>query len=193
MVYENKELTVGTKTIFFRSAQKEDAKVLIDYLKTTAGETPFLIREPEEITISLEQEQNFIEEKEKAARELMLLAFDGENHIGNCSISLLGNYSRYAHRCEISIALYQKYCGHGIGRKMMEIALWKAKEMGYEQAELEVAASNQRAIRLYESLGFQTYGTFPNNMKYKDGTYEDAYWMMKKLTSTDCIFRNSEV
>ncbi len=64
---------------------------------------------------------------------------------------------------------------------MMEEALFAARNMGYEQAELEVAASNLRAIRLYESLGFQKYGTFPNNMKYKDGAYEDADWMMKKL------------
>ena len=30
-------------------------------------------------------------------------------------------------------------------------------------------------------MGFKIMGTFPNNMKYKDGTYADAYWMMKKL------------
>ncbi len=63
----------------------------------------------------------------------------------------------------------------------MEEALSKARELGYGQAELEVASSNKPAIHLYESLGFCKYGTFPNNMKYKDGTYEDACWMMKKL------------
>ena len=48
-----------------------------------------------------------------------------------------------------------------------------------------VAASNYPAIALYESLGFSKYGVFPNNMKYKDGTYEDAFWMMKKLGAPD--------
>ena len=33
----------------------------------------------------------------------------------------------------------------------------------------------------YEKLGFKKYGTFPDNMKYSDGKYMDAYWMMKKL------------
>ncbi len=28
---------------------------------------------------------------------------------------------------------------------------------------------------------FEKYGTFPDNMKYADGSYMDAYWMMKKL------------
>ena len=63
----------------------------------------------------------------------------------------------------------------------MEAALKTAKDMGYEQAELEVAASNYMAIALYKSLGFSKYGIFPDNMKYRDGTYEDAVWMMKKL------------
>ena len=34
---------------------------------------------------------------------------------------------------------------------------------------------------MYEKLGFVKYGTFPDNMKYKDGNYVDAYCMMKKL------------
>ena len=50
-----------------------------------------------------------------------------------------------------------------------------------EQAELEVIADNKNAIALYEALGFVKYGQFPNNMKYADGTYADAIWMMKKL------------
>ena len=56
-----------------------------------------------------------------------------------------------------------------------------AKEAGYEQAELEVISDNQRAIALYRSLGFEKYGTFPDNVRYSDGTYADADWMMKKL------------
>ena len=58
-----------------------------------------------------------------------------------------------------------------------------AKKAGYEQAELEVIANNKPAIALYEKLGFQKYGTFPDNMKYADGSYADAYWMMKKPVS----------
>lgn len=181
MFYEEEEIEINHKKIIFRSAREDDAGQLMAYLKETSQETPFLIREPEEINISLQQERNFLKEKEKDPRELLLLAIEDGNHMGSCAISSLGTFARYAHRCSISIALYQKYCGRGIGRKMMEAALEAAKGMGYEQAELEVAASNYLAIALYKSLGFSKYGVFPDNMKYKDGTYEDAFWMMKKL------------
>ena len=89
--------------------------------------------------------------------------------------------ARWAHRCEVAIALYQKYCGRGIGKKMMETALEAARRMGYEQAELDVVSANQAALRLYEKLGFKRYGVFPHNMKYRDGSYADCIWMMKEL------------
>lgn len=181
MVIKEKVVQIGDEEILLRSAREEDAEQLMDYLAQTAKETRYLIREPEESIVTLEQERQFIREREEDARGFLLIASTQGKQIGSCSVSSLGSYSRYAHRCSIAIALYQAYCGRGIGRKMMEEALSKARELGYGQAELEVASSNKPAIHLYESLGFCKYGTFPNNMKYKDGTYEDACWMMKKL------------
>ena len=81
----------------------------------------------------------------------------------------------------MAIALYKEYCGCGIGKAMLETVLDVATELGYEQAELEVVAGNESAISLYEKLGFKKYATFQDNMKYADGSYCDAYGMMKKL------------
>ena len=93
----------------------------------------------------------------------------------------IGPFKRYAHRCGIAIALYQEYCGCGIGKIMMQTVLDVAKKSGYEQAELEVISDNKGAIALYRNLGFEKYGSFPNNMRYSDGTYANADWMMKTL------------
>lgn len=172
---------IQEKEYILRSAREEDAPQLIEYLKQTTGESPYLLREPEEVTLTLAQEQSFIRAKEDDERELMLLCFDGERHVGNCSVMAVSSLKRLTHRCEVAIALYQEYCGRGIGSKMMETALETAKQMGYEQAELEVVSANQAAIRLYEKLGFKQYGVFPHNMKYKDGSYGDCAWMMKEL------------
>lgn len=175
------------REVVLRAAVPEDAADLIQYLKVTSGETPFLIREPDEITITMESEVAFIQNKIDSERELMLLAFVDGKHVGNCSLMSLAPYKRYQHRCDVAIALYQEYCGCGIGKAMLETVLDIATNLGYEQAELEVVADNQKAIALYESLGFVKYGTFPDNMKYADGTYRDAYWMMKKLTQGDGV------
>lgn len=182
MIYGPREIQEKDgRKVTLRNANVSDAAALLHYLKTTATETRFLMREPEEIKITMQQQEAFIKSKEDAEGELMLIAeVDGE-HVGNCSISSYGSYQRYSHRCSVAIALYQEYCGLGIGRKMMEIVLGIAKECGYEQAELEVITTNEKALRLYESLGFRIYGTQSHSMKYKDGTYADAYLMMKVL------------
>lgn len=169
------------RTIVLRNAEISDAEALIQYLKITTKETPYLIREPDEVTLTIEQEEHFIKNRINAERELLLIAAIDGKHIGNCSLMSIGSYKRYAHRCEVAIALYQEFCGNGIGTIMLQTILDLAKKVGYEQAELEVISGNERAISLYRKLGFETYGTFPNNMKYKNGQYADAYWMMKKL------------
>ena len=182
MIFNQKETTLRNgQKIQLRSARKEDAPALVEYLKTTAVETQFLTREPDEITITPEREETFIQGIEDSPKELMLLAFMDGQHIGNCSLHTIGNQLRYRHRCGLAIALYQKYCGLGIGKIMLQTGLDAAKECGYEQAELEVVSTNERAIRLYESLGFEKYGTLTHSMKYQDDSYADDCLMMRKL------------
>ena len=169
------------RTIILRNAEVSDADALIKYLKITTDETPYLIREPDEVCLTREQEEDIIKRYIDAERELMLIAAIDGKHIGNCSLMSAGSYKRYSHRCEIAIALYQQFCGNGIGKIMLQTILDIAKRVGYEQAELEVISDNKRAIALYEMLGFEKYGRFPGNMKYADGKYADADWMMKRL------------
>lgn len=169
------------REVVLRNAEESDASALIDYLKITTIETPYLIREPEEVTMTIEQEKSFIRRAKDAERELLLIAIIDGKHIGNCSLMNIAPYKRYAHRCAVAIALYQEFCGCGIGKVMMKTVLDVAKTVGYEQAELEVISDNKNAIALYRNMGFEKYGAFPNNMKYSDGTYANADWMMKQL------------
>lgn len=182
MFFAEKEFKLKDgRTCVLRSARpKEDAAALIEYLKVTAGETRFILREPEEVTLTIEREEKFLQSNLDNPRSLMLLAFVDGEHAGNCSL-ISFDRMRLAHRCDVAIALYQKYCGLGIGRKMLETVLEVAKSLGFEQAELEVVADNTRAYHLYESLGFVPYGRRPHGMKYKDGTYADEIAMVKML------------
>ncbi len=167
--------------IEFRSAQESDAEDLLKYLKATNTESPYLICEPDEITMTPDEERAFIVRKTEAERELLLLAFDNGRHIGNCSLMSVGSSVRYRHRCMIAIALYHEYCGRGIGRLMLGTVLDEAKKLGYTQAELEVVTVNEGAVALYESVGFVKCGTLPDSMRYRDGSTVDSYWMVKKL------------
>lgn len=131
--------------------------------------------------MTIEEEEAFIRNQNDSENSVMLLGFLNGRYVGNCS--LMGNGPlRYRHRVGMGIALYQEFTGRGIGRAMIGALLKIAGQEGFEQVELEVVKGNERAIRLYREMGFEICGTFPNNMKYKDGSYADAYWMVKRLT-----------
>ena len=171
------------RTALLRCPETEDAAALIDYLKTVCGETPFLMRDADEVNFSLEQEEAFIRTMREDPRSLMLLALVEGEHAGNGSIQPASPFRRDAHRCTLGIALYPKYCGLGLGRLLMDAILLKAPQMGYEQVELEVCADNARAIALYESVGFQHYGRRPHGQKRPDGSYADKVLMVRPLKS----------
>ena len=63
---------------------------------------------------------------------------------------------------------------------LMDAAIQTAQSAGYAQIELEVAADNERAIRLYERFGFKEYGRCPRALKRENG-YADEIGMVKIL------------
>ena len=76
-----------------------------------------------------------------------------------------------------NVVVAADYRKTGIGRKMMEYMVERAKENGMGDCTLEVRVSNQPAIRLYESLGFKGEGVRPG---FYDKPKEDALIMWKR-------------
>ena len=66
----------------------------------------------------------------------------------------------------------------------MERAIAEAWAMGYEQLELSLLSGNERALGLYEKLGFIICARTPNAFKLKDGSYEDDILMYLPLQSS---------
>lgn len=180
MKIDDIKIDLNGHELILRNATEDDAEMLIKYLKETAVETRFLISEPEEITLTLEEEKAFIQSQNEATGNIMLLGFLDGNFVGNCALNGFGRF-RLRHRVRLGIALYQKYTGMGIGTAMLQAAINLAKDMGYQQLELEVIAGNERAIALYKKMGFKMCGTTPNAVCYKDGTYADEHLMVRML------------
>ena len=181
MILTEEKYELNGKEILLRSANPEDAGMLIDYLKTVTRETGFLMTYPDEVKYTIDEEVKFINRYNEAENCLLMLAFVDGDYAGNCSFEVRTGSRRVKHRAEIGIALFQKYAGFGLGRLMLEVLLKKMKEQGLEQAELAVADGNDRAYRLYESLGFRKCGRIPGAYKYDDGTCSDEIIMVKSL------------
>ncbi len=182
MDYQEKTVLLKNgKPCLLRTAEECEAEMLLDYLKATSAETPYMIREPEEIRTSVEEEVEFIRKNRENPRALHLLAFVDGKFAGSCSFAPRSERTRMRHRCNVGISLYRESWGMGVGTALMGEILAGAKAAGFEQAELDVVSSNAPAIALYKKMGFETAGTSPRAMKYKDGTYADLLFMVKTL------------
>ena len=183
MIIETRTYDLNGHKLVFRSAEKNDAKMLLPYLKRVCGETRFLLREADECKeMTIEQEEAFICNHIESERACLVLAeLDGE-YIGNASFDVAGGSRRNSHRADIGIALYLDYTGMGIGKKLFALILETIENCGFEAAELTVVEGNNRAIHMYESFGFVEVGRIPKANKYDDGTYAAKIHMVKFLS-----------
>ena len=117
MIYAETEIQLKNGcTAVVRNARPEDAKQMIEYLRTVSGESPFLLREPDEVNFTVEKERAILQNKAESPNEIMLTAYVNGELAGNCSLASQGDKRRTKHRCCVSIALYEKYCNLGLGR-----------------------------------------------------------------------------
>ena len=183
MKYEARSITLKDgRVCTLRSAEKGDAAEMLRYMVQVLGETPYLLSSPEEFAaMPVEKEEAFIESTLAAERAVMITAFDGDRIIGSADLRSAGERLRVRHRCGMGITILREYWSVGLGSAMMEAVIDCAKALGYEQLELDVVASNRRALGLYLKYGFNVYGCHPNKIRYADGTYADDYMMYKTL------------
>ncbi len=76
MYFEPKNVTLKDgRPCTLRSATVADAQALLDNMKLLSAESDFMLRYPNECTISLEAEQDFLSTQEAAENRLLLVAF----------------------------------------------------------------------------------------------------------------------
>ncbi len=79
---------------------------------------------------------------------------------------------------ELNIHLHQDYHGVGLGTVMMIALMSDANEQDLHRINLQVAAENRKAMRLFRKFGFQQQSTIRETSR---GTEHDAYLMSKVL------------
>lgn len=181
MRFESKEVVLkdGRKAVL-QAPMETDAEELLAFLLDTATETEFILRTPEECTLSVEDEVRFVHRMNESANDMMITcSVDGEL-AGNCQISFM-NRVKTRHRASIAIALRKKFWGLGIGTALMTELIAAARKRGVIQLELEFLEGNSRARALYEKMGFRVVGMRPNAYRLSNGELRHEYIMVLEL------------
>jgi ribosomal protein S18 acetylase RimI-like enzyme len=75
--------------------------------------------------------------------------------------------------------------GLHVGRAMGEHALIEARRLGFRAMQFNfVVSTNEPAIRLWQTLGFEIVGTLPAAFRHAQKGYVDAYVMFRPLAET---------
>ena len=117
------------------------------------------------------------EVREKSLREELARSW-ARIHVARTDGGRIVGYLLYWHVVDeahvINVAVAPQERRHGIGRALVAHLLHHAKGSGIIKLLLEVRASNEAAIRLYESAGFTKFNV--RSRYYNDG--EDAVEMV---------------
>ncbi len=144
--------------ILFTKAQKSDAKAILEYLNIVGGESDNLLFGANEMTLSIEEEEKYIESiNSQKSSALFMGKISGE-------IVCVGMVSssprpRIAHRGEVALSVKKSHWGKGVGSLLLEQLINFCRSNGVTKImTLGVKAENESAIKLYNKFGFVEVG-----------------------------------
>ncbi|KRA82684.1 GNAT family N-acetyltransferase [Altererythrobacter sp. Root672] len=87
-----------------------------------------------------------------------------------------------AHVCNCGYVTSAAATGRGVARRMCEHSLNQAKASGYRAMQFNfVVSTNERAVRLWKSLGFEIVGRLPGAFRHPQAGFVDALVMFRAL------------
>lgn len=117
------------------------------------------------------------------------LASDKETFVAEEDGVILGTYVMRPnqagggrHVCNCAFMTSAHATGRGIARQMCEHAIDHARSQGYKAMQFNfVVSTNERAVRLWQSLGFGIVGRLPRAFEHPTHGYVDALVMFRPL------------
>jgi len=87
-----------------------------------------------------------------------------------------------SHIANGSYMVSPSHSGKGIGKAMGGFSLTEAKRIGYKAMQFNIVIkSNERAVKLWQSIGFKIIGEIPEAFNHQQLGLTNAYIMYQKL------------
>jgi RimJ/RimL family protein N-acetyltransferase len=176
MIVEPKEFFIKDVKYSIRSALETDAKNLSDLRLQIDGETENFDREKGEDFIDEPGFMKIIRDDTNSNHNLFLVAEANHTVVGFLR-AVGNNLKRTSHRVEFGIGVAKEFWGYGIGQNLLKELIQWADKTEIRKISLHVLETNQRAMKLYESLGFKVEGILIDDKLLSDGRYYNTIIM----------------
>lgn len=172
------------RTCCLRNGTARDAKGALDVFLLTHQQTDNMRTYVDEYTMTVEEEARYLQDKTQSSNAIEILAeVDGEV-VGSAGFDPVDSAEKLRHRAAFGIGVDQAFWGCGIGRALTQACIECARDAGYDQLELDVLATNERAIALYASEGFVEYGRNPRGFRSRTSGWQELVLMRLELTES---------
>lgn len=171
--------TKDRRPIVIRSARPSDAAGILEHARAILAERIYSVTEPDELTMTVEEEAAWIEGYREHPGRLAIVA-ELEGKVVGFLHFAVQDKKRVEHVGSFALSVDADYRNQGIGRLMIEELLaWATVQPTIEKVALGVLSTNERAIALYRKLGFQEEGRKVREIRMGMGEYVDDVLMYK--------------
>lgn len=176
MIIHKQEFQINGLTYIIRSATVKDAKELSGVRLIIDGETENMDRERGEAYIDPTGFEKIILTDTESSRNLFLVA-EVEGQLVGFSRCEGTNLKRLSHKVEFGVCVLKDFWGYGIGKNLLKESISWADSNEIKKITLSVLETNDKAIKLYESLGFGIEGVLKKDKRLSDGKFYNTVMM----------------
>ena len=164
-------LTAESFSVAVRDARVEDAATLAGAERRVALRPGLLASRPEEI---LDEAVRATIQRFTDTGEGKVLVAENEGRVVGHAVLTPMSLAATRHIVRLTLVVHPGHEGRGVGRRLLASLIeWAGAAPRVRRIELNVRATNSRAIRLYRSLGFEEQGRQPQRICIDDQTFVD--------------------
>lgn len=161
-----------------RTGAVADAVTLLRVTREVLEERDYLLTEPEEFHLTIQEEKDWIESYLDHPCRLLIVAEADDDIVGILDFRN-GIRNRNMHTGTLGMLVTKPYRNQGVGKALLQTLLdWATAHPVIEKVALSVFADNLKAQALYRKMGFIEEGRRPREYK-RNGEYIDDIMMYR--------------
>lgn len=171
-------------TAVIRYLRPEDINDVMTFANNLSHEDTFVLLNGE--TLTLEEEQKYMKEAIEGIeqnKKIHLIATVDGAFAANCSVHR--EKRRKSHVGEIAISVAPPFREEGIGSLLMQALIDEGKKIGITLFTLTCFEINERALHVYDKIGFQRAGVIPRAYSYHGGFENEVILYLDTIRSNE--------